>query len=80
MVSFWRKSFFSKGVGGSKVQLEEIQETHKNVSTATNPIQGEGEARGNSKSLYNGGGGGGGHETPGGSLLRHLRKIAQKLE
>jgi hypothetical protein len=58
MVSFWRKSFFSKGVGGSKVQLEEIRETHKNVSTATNPIQGEGEARGNSKSLYNGGGGG----------------------
>jgi hypothetical protein len=39
MVSSWRKSFFSKGVGGSKVQLEEIQEIPKNVSAPTDPIE-----------------------------------------
>jgi hypothetical protein len=33
-----KKEFLSKGVSGSKVQLEEIQETLKNISTPTNPI------------------------------------------
>jgi hypothetical protein len=32
------KEFLSKGVRGSKVQLEEIQETPKNVSIPTSPI------------------------------------------
>jgi hypothetical protein len=36
---FMKKEFFSKGARGSKVQLEEIQETPKNVSTPTDPIQ-----------------------------------------
>jgi hypothetical protein len=33
-----KKEFLSKGVSGSKVQLEEIQETLKNISTPTNPV------------------------------------------
>jgi hypothetical protein len=33
------KEFLSKGVSGSKVQLEEIQETPKNISAPTDPIQ-----------------------------------------
>jgi hypothetical protein len=33
------KEFLSKGVSGSKVQLEEMQETTKNVSIPTDPIQ-----------------------------------------
>jgi hypothetical protein len=33
------KEFLSKGVSGSKVQLEGIQETPKNVSAPTDPIQ-----------------------------------------
>jgi hypothetical protein len=36
---FMEKEFLSKGVSGSKVQLEEIQETPKNISTHTDPIQ-----------------------------------------
>jgi hypothetical protein len=36
---FMEKEFLSKGVSGSKVQLEEIQETPENVSAPTNPIQ-----------------------------------------
>jgi hypothetical protein len=36
---FMEKEFFSKGVGGSKVQLEEIQEITKNVSAPTDPIE-----------------------------------------
>jgi hypothetical protein len=35
---FIEKEFLSKGVSGSKVQLEEIQETPKNISASTNPI------------------------------------------
>jgi hypothetical protein len=35
---FIEKEFLSKGVSGSKVQLEEIQETPKNVLALTNPI------------------------------------------
>jgi hypothetical protein len=33
------KEFLSKGVSGSKVQLEEIQETPKNVSAPTDPVK-----------------------------------------
>jgi hypothetical protein len=33
------KAFLSKGVSGSKVPFEEIQETTKNISAPTNPIQ-----------------------------------------
>jgi hypothetical protein len=36
---FMEKEFLSKGVSGSKVQLEEIQETPKNVSAPTDPTQ-----------------------------------------
>jgi hypothetical protein len=36
---FIAKEFLYKGVSRSKVQLEEIQETPKNVSAPTNPIQ-----------------------------------------
>jgi hypothetical protein len=36
---FMEKEFLSKGVSGSKVQLEEIQETPKNILAPTNPIQ-----------------------------------------
>jgi hypothetical protein len=36
---FMEKEFLSKGVSGSKVQLEEIQETLKNVLATTDPIQ-----------------------------------------
>jgi hypothetical protein len=36
---FMEKGFLSKGVGRSKVQLKEIQETPKNVSAPTDPIQ-----------------------------------------
>jgi hypothetical protein len=36
---FMEKEFLSKGVSGSKVQLDEIQETLKNVSTPTDLIQ-----------------------------------------
>jgi hypothetical protein len=36
---FMEKEFLSKGVNGSKVQLEEIQETPKNVSAPTDPIE-----------------------------------------
>jgi hypothetical protein len=36
---FMEKEFLSKGVSGSKVQLEEIQETPKNVSAPNDPIQ-----------------------------------------
>jgi hypothetical protein len=36
---FMEKEFLSKGVNGSNVQLEEIQETPKNVSAPTDPIQ-----------------------------------------
>jgi hypothetical protein len=36
---FMEKEFLSKGVSGSKVQLKEIQETPKNISASTNPIQ-----------------------------------------
>jgi hypothetical protein len=36
---FMEKEFLYKGVSGSKVQLEEIQETPKNVSAPTDPIQ-----------------------------------------
>jgi hypothetical protein len=32
------KEFLSKGVSGSMVQLEEIQETPENVSAPTDPI------------------------------------------
>jgi hypothetical protein len=35
---FMEKEFLSKGVSGSKVQLEEIQETPKNVLAPTDPI------------------------------------------
>jgi hypothetical protein len=35
---FMEKEFLFKGVSGSKVQLEEIQETPKNVSSPTDPI------------------------------------------
>jgi hypothetical protein len=35
---FMEKEFLSKGVSGSKVQLEEIQETPKNISAPTDPI------------------------------------------
>jgi hypothetical protein len=35
---FMEKEFLSKGVCGSNVQLEEIQETSKNVSAPTDPI------------------------------------------
>jgi hypothetical protein len=38
-VVFMEKEFLSKGVSGSKVQLEEIQETLKNDSAPTNLIQ-----------------------------------------
>jgi hypothetical protein len=36
---FLKKNFLSKGVSGSKVQLEEIRKTLENVSTPTDPIQ-----------------------------------------
>jgi hypothetical protein len=36
---FMEKEFLCKGVSGSKVQLEEIQETPENVSAPTDPIQ-----------------------------------------
>jgi hypothetical protein len=36
---FMEKEFLSKGVSGSKVQLEEIQETPKNVSAPIDPIE-----------------------------------------
>jgi hypothetical protein len=36
---FTEKEFLSKDVSGSKVQLEEIRETLKNVSASTDPIQ-----------------------------------------
>jgi hypothetical protein len=36
---FMEKEFLSKGVSGSKVQLEKIQKTPKNISSLTNPIQ-----------------------------------------
>jgi hypothetical protein len=36
---FMEKEFLTKGVSGSKVQLEEIQETPKNVSTPSGPIE-----------------------------------------
>jgi hypothetical protein len=36
---FMEKEILSKGVSGSKVQLEEIQETSKNVLAPTDPIQ-----------------------------------------
>jgi hypothetical protein len=36
---FMEKEFLSKGVSGSKVQLEKIQETPKNDLASTNPIQ-----------------------------------------
>jgi hypothetical protein len=36
---FMEKEFLSKGVSGSKVQHEEIQETPKNASAPTNPIK-----------------------------------------
>jgi hypothetical protein len=36
---FLEKEFLSKGVSGSKVQLEEIQETPKIVSTPTDLVQ-----------------------------------------
>jgi hypothetical protein len=35
---FMEKEFLSKWVSGSKVQLEEIQETLENVASPTNPI------------------------------------------
>jgi hypothetical protein len=35
---FIEKEFLSKGVSGSKVQLEEIQETFENVSAPTDPM------------------------------------------
>jgi hypothetical protein len=35
---FMEKEFLSKGVSGSKVQLEEIQETLKNILAPTDPI------------------------------------------
>jgi hypothetical protein len=35
---FMGKEFLSKGISGSKVQLEEIQETPKNISAPTDPI------------------------------------------
>jgi hypothetical protein len=35
---FMEKEFLSKGVSGSMVQLEEIQETPENVSAPTDPI------------------------------------------
>jgi hypothetical protein len=37
---FMEKEFHSKRVSRSKVQLEEIQETPKNISAPTDPIQG----------------------------------------
>jgi hypothetical protein len=36
---FMKKEFLSKGVSGSKVQLEKIQKTPKNVLAPTDPIQ-----------------------------------------
>jgi hypothetical protein len=36
---FMVKEFLSKGVSGSKVQLEEIQETPENISASTDPKQ-----------------------------------------
>jgi hypothetical protein len=36
---FMEKEFLSKGVSGSKVQIEEIQETPENVSAPTDLIQ-----------------------------------------
>ena len=36
---FLEKEFLSKGVSGSKVQLEEIRETPENVSAPTDPVQ-----------------------------------------
>jgi hypothetical protein len=36
---FMEKEFLSKGVSGSKVQVQEIQETPKNVSAPIDPIQ-----------------------------------------
>jgi hypothetical protein len=36
---FIEKEFLSKGVSGSKVQLEKIQETPENVSAPTDPVQ-----------------------------------------
>jgi hypothetical protein len=36
---FMEKEFLSKGVSGSKVQLEKIQETTKNVSAPTDLVQ-----------------------------------------
>jgi hypothetical protein len=36
---FLEKEFLSKGVSGSKVQLEEIRETPKNVSAPTNSVK-----------------------------------------
>jgi hypothetical protein len=36
---FMEKEFLSKGVNGSKVQLEEIHETPENFSVPTDPIQ-----------------------------------------
>jgi hypothetical protein len=35
---FMEKEFLSKGVSGSKVQLEEIQETPENISAPIDPI------------------------------------------
>jgi hypothetical protein len=35
---FLEKEFLSEGVSGSKMQLEENQETPKNVLAPTNPI------------------------------------------
>jgi hypothetical protein len=37
---FMEKEFLSKGVSGSKVQLEEIHETPKNISAPTDPKNG----------------------------------------
>jgi hypothetical protein len=36
---FLEKVFLTKGVGGSKVELDVIQETPKNVSSPTKPVQ-----------------------------------------
>jgi hypothetical protein len=35
---FTEEEFLSKGVSGSKVQLEEVQKTSQNVSALTDPI------------------------------------------
>jgi hypothetical protein len=39
IVSSWRKSFSLEELVGAKVQLEEIQETPKNILAPTDPIQ-----------------------------------------